>query len=204
MKVLVACEYSGRVRDAFRENGHDAYSCDLLPTESTRHDYQQFHFIQDVSSLLQEKWDLMIAFPPCTYLCMAGIRWNTNNPERQEQTRQAVEFFKMLLNAPIDRIAVENPVGVIPRRTGIKWTQMIHPWQFGHAEEKKTCLWLKNLPPLMPTQIMEERKSKMWFMSPSPDRSKKRSLTYSGIAQAMADQWGNLPHPPSLASERGV
>lgn len=185
MKVLIACEFSGVVRDAFTRLGHYAVSCDSLPTESPGRHYQG-----NVLDIINDGWDLMIGHPPCTYTCFAGIRWNTNNPEREKKTEEAIEFFLQLWNADIPMICLENPVGVIPKRTGIKWNQMVHPWQFGHPEEKKTCLWLKGLPPLSPTRIMEERKSKMWYMPPSPDRSKKRSVTYHGIAEAMASQWG--------------
>lgn len=185
MKVLIACEFSGTVRDAFRKQGHEAWSCDILPTEVPGP-----HIQGDVLEILDQGWDLMIAHPPCTYLCFAGIRWNINNPERQAQTEEALEFFLKLWNAPIPQICIENPVGVIPRRSGIKWSQMVSPWMFSHPEEKKTCLWLKGLPPLLPTQIMEERESRLWKLPPSKDRWKKRSVTYPGIAEAMASQWG--------------
>lgn len=184
MKILVACEYSGRVREAFRKLGHDAVSCDLEPS-----DVPGPHYQGSVMDILSDGWDMLIGFPPCTYLCLAGIRWNTGDETRQRLTQEAVNFFLKLWNSGIPKICLENPVGVIPRRTGIKWSQMVHPWMFGHPEEKKTCLWLKGLPPLMATQIMEERESTMWKLSPSPDRSKKRSLTYQGIADAMAGQW---------------
>jgi len=185
VKVLIGCEYSGIVRDAFKAKGHDAWSCDIIPTESPGN-----HIQGDVLGVLDQGWDMMIAHPECTYTCFAGIRWNVNNPERQEKTKRAIEFFKRLWNADIEKIALENPVGVIPRLSGIKWAQIIHPWQFGHEEEKKTCLWLKNLPPLKPTKIMDKREQKMFKMAPSKDRGKKRSLTYTGIAEAMAEQWG--------------
>jgi hypothetical protein len=192
MKVLVACEFSGVVRDAFLAKGHDAWSCDIIPTEAHPHR----HLTGNVLNYLHDdNWDLLIAFPPCTYLCFAGIRWNTNNPEREEKTVQAVRFFKRLYYSGIPKIAIENPVGVIPKRTGIKWTQMIHPWQFGHEEEKKTCIWLKGLPPLVPTQIMEVREQKIFRRSAlrgpgsSKTRSQDRSRTFQGIAAAMADQW---------------
>lgn len=185
MKVLIACEFSGIVRDEFIRRGHDAMSCDLLPTERPGPHYQG-----DVLDILDDGWDMMIAFPPCTYTCFAGIRWNTNNPERELKTRSAVEFFKKLWYSKIPKKSLENPVGVIPRRTGIKWSQMIHPWQFGHEEEKKTCLWLDSLPLLVPTKIMEVREQRIYKMSPCKDRGKLRSITFPGIARAMADQWG--------------
>lgn len=185
MKILVACEFSGRVREAFKAKGHEAVSCDVMRSETPGD-----HYEGDVRDILYKGWDMMIAFPPCTYLSFAGMRWNVNNLERQEKTTSAIEFFLALLNAPIERIAIENPVGVIPRHTGIKWTQKIQPWQFGHEESKAHCLWLKNLPILEPTRIMEKREQKRWLMPPSPDRWKQRSLTYPGIALAMAEQWG--------------
>ena len=185
MKILVACEFSGKVRDAFKSKGHDVISCDIIPTEKPGNHYQG-----DVMEIINNGFDMLIAFPPCTYLCLAGIRWNNTKPGRQEKTLEAIKFFEKLWYANIDKICIENPVGVIPRYTGVKWSQMIHPWQFGHEEEKKTCLYLKNLPLLKPTQIMEKRESKMWKMSPSKDRSKLRSITYDGIAKAMAGQWG--------------
>lgn len=185
MRVLIACEFSGIVREAFRKRGHDAWSCDLLPTEQPGN-----HIQDDVLNHLNEGWDMMIGHPECTYLCFAGIRWNVGNPDRERKTVQAIVFFEKLLDAPINKICLENPVGVIPRRTRRKWAQIIHPWQFGHEEEKKTCLWLKNLPPLQPTRIMDKREQKVFYMAPSKDRSKKRSLTYTGIAEAMAIQWG--------------
>lgn len=195
MRVLIACEFSGVVREAFKARGHDAWSCDVLPTEIPGN-----HFQDDIFHVLHGSkgwnWDLLIAFPPCTYLCFAGIRWNINNPEREHKTEMAVKFFTSLYHSNIDKIAIENPVGVIPKRTGIKWTQMIHPWQFGHEEEKKTCIWLKGLPPLVPTDIKEVREQKIFRRSAlrgpgsSKTRSQDRSRTFEGIAKAMAEQWG--------------
>lgn len=195
MRVLVACEESQVVCKAFRERGHEAYSCDILPTTG---DHPEWHWQMDVTHVLHEpkwfsdskKWDLLIAFPPCTYVCFAGIRWNVGNHERQQKTANAVDFFKRLYYSGISKIAIENPVGVIPRHTGINWSQMVHPWQFGHGEQKKTCLWLKNLPLLQPTNIVDGREQRMFKMAPSPDRAKERSKTFPGIAQAMAQQWG--------------
>ena len=198
MRVLVACEYSGVVRDAFIKGGHIAMSCDLLPTES-----QGPHYQGDVLDILDEGWDLMIAHPPCTYLCSSGLHWNKRQPEREEKTQAALAFVRQLLEAPIKRIALENPVGRIG--TAIrKADQTIHPWQFGHDASKATCLWLKNLPLLLPTEIVAPRMvngKPRWGnqtdsgqnrLPPSKDRWKIRSTTYKGIAEAMAWQWGDL------------
>ena len=181
MKVLVACEYSGTVRDAFIEQGHDAISCDLLPS-----DVPGPHYQGDVRDILENGFDLMIAHPPCTHLAVSGARWFKD--KRQEQA-EALDFVRLLLSAPIDKIALENPISIISSRIR-KPNQIIQPWQFGHGETKATCLWLKNLPRLMPTDIVEGREAKVHRMSPGPDRWKLRSTTYKGIAQAMAEQWG--------------
>lgn len=181
MKVLVACEFSGTVRDAFTARGHYAMSCDLLPTESPGPHYQG-----DVRDVLNDWWDLMIAHPPCTRLAVSGARWW---PAKQAEQAEAIEFVRMLMAAPIDRIAVENPIGKLSSAIR-KPEQIIQPWQFGHGETKATCLWLKNLPPLHPTKIVEGREARIHRMPPSADRWKLRSLTYPGIAAAMADQWG--------------
>lgn len=184
MRVLVACEFSGVVRDAFAAKGHTAVSCDLLPSER-----QGFHVQWDVREILTLRWDLMIAHPPCTYLCNSGVRWLAGNLDRVRAMYDAAEFFKMLLSAPVDRIAVENPIP--HRHAGLPpYTQTIQPWQFGHGETKRTCLWLKNLPPLVPTNIVEGREPRIHHMSPGPERSKERSRTFAGIAAAMAEQWG--------------
>jgi len=197
MKVLIACEYSGRVRDAFIKNGHDAMSCDLLPTDVFGPHYQG-----DVFDIINEGWDLMIAHPPCTYLCSSGLHWNTKRPERMAQTEYALAFVKALLDAPIKRIALENPIGCISTRIR-KSSQTIQPWQFGENASKATCLWLKNLPLLIPTKIIEPRivngkkrygnqtDSGQNKLPPSADRWKIRSETYQGIADAMAEQWGS-------------
>jgi site-specific DNA-cytosine methylase len=182
MRVLVACEYSGIVRDAFKERGHDAWSCDLLPTEkpSTKH-------IQgDVFAILNDGWDLMIAHPPCTHLAVSGARWFK---DKQAEQVEALDFVRLLLAAPIPRIALENPISIISSRIR-KPDQIIQPWQFGHGETKATCLWLKGLPKLKPTNIVEGRTPRVHHMSPGPDRWKERSRTLQGIADAMADQWG--------------
>lgn len=198
MRVLVACEYSGRVRDAFLAMGHDAMSCDLLPT-----DVPGPHYQGDVRDLLDDGWDLMIAHPPCTYLCSSGLHWNKRRPQRAQMTEDALEFVRQLLDAPINQIALENPVGCISTRIR-KPDQTIQPWQFGHDASKATCLWLKNLPLLKPTLLVEGRlvngrsrwgnqtDSGQNRLLPSEDRWKVRSETYEGIATAMANQWGCL------------
>jgi len=184
MRVLVACEFSGVVRRAFRALGHNAWSCDLLPAE----DGDQFHYQHDVLDIARHKsaWDLMIAHPPCTHLAVSGARWFK---EKATEQAEALEFVQTLLNAPIPRIALENPVSIISSRIR-KPDQIIQPWQFGHGEVKATCLWLKGLPKLVPTKIVEGRHPACWLASPGPDRWKLRSRTYEGIAQAMAEQWG--------------
>jgi site-specific DNA-cytosine methylase len=188
MKVLVACEYSGRVRDAFTAAGHDATSADLLETESPGK-----HHKGDVMDIIGDGWDLMIAHPPCTRLAVSGARWFKLYEKEQQD---ALEFVRILLEAPIDRIALENPVSVISSRIR-KPDQIIQPWQYGHGETKKTCLWLKNLPPLEPTEIVDGRHPAVHLASPGPNRWKIRSLTYQGIANAMGTQWGTLaPLPP--------
>lgn len=184
MRVLVACEFSGVVRDAFLRLGHDAWSCDLLPSESdnTRH-YQR-----DVLEMLNYGWDLMIAHPPCTRLTVAGARWFKG---RETEQREAIAFCERLWHCGIPRIAIENPIGVLSTRSTLgKPSQIIQPWMFGHGEVKATCLWLKDLPPLQPTNIVEGRVARVHREPPSPERWKNRSRTYTGIAQAMAEQWG--------------
>jgi len=194
-RVLIAGEYSGRVRDAFIGAGWNALSCDLLPTEAPGPHYQG-----DVRDILGDGWDMMIAHPPCTRLCNSGVRWLKAPPpgktidEMQCDLEAGAELFSTLLNAPIARVAIENPVmhrhakalisGYVPP------AQSIQPWQFGHGETKRTCLWLKNLPLLKPVNIVEGREGRIHRMSPGPDRWKERSRTFEGIAQAMADQWG--------------
>ena len=180
MKVLVACEYSGVVRDAFRALGHDAMSCDLLPT-----DVDGPHYQGDVRDILNDGWDLMIAHPPCTHLAVSGARWFKDKVQEQQE---ALDFVRLLMDAPISRIAIENPVSVISSRIR-KPDQIIQPWQFGHGETKATCLWLKGLPLLTPTDVVDGREQRIWKLPPSPDRWKIRSATYAGIAAAMAQQW---------------
>lgn len=187
MKVLVACEFSGIVRDAFARRGHDAWSCDLLWSET-----EGRHLQGDVMSFIYsprvKEWDLLIAHPPCTYLAVSGARWWG---DRGQQQADALKFVRDLLNAPIARIALENPIGKIS--TAIrKPDQIIQPWQFGHGEVKATCLWLKNLPKLVPTNIVEGRHARVHREPPGADRWKNRSRTLTGIADAMAAQWGSL------------
>ena len=187
MKVLVACEYRGKVRDAFIAKGHQAMSCDLLPTDKPGP-----HYEGDVFNIIDDGWDLMIAHPPCTYLCNSGVSWLYKDENRWELMRSGAEFFKMLLNCDIPKIAIENPimhkyaVEIIGRRQD----QVIQPWMFGHGETKATCLWLKGLPLLKPTNIVDGREQRLHKLPPSKDRWKIRSETYQGIADAMAAQWG--------------
>ena len=184
MRVLVACEFSGIVRDAFLDRGHDAWSCDLLPTERDHHR----HYQEGVRGILVCNWDLMIAHPPCTHLAVSGARWFKDKQKEQEE---ALQFVRDLMNAPIPRIALENPISIISSKIR-KPDQIIQPWQFGHGETKATCLWLKNLPKLVPTNIVEGRQARVHRMPPGPDRWKERSRTYQGIADAMAEQWEAL------------
>jgi site-specific DNA-cytosine methylase len=182
-RLLVACEYSGRVRDAFAAKGWDAWSCDLLPTDAPGNHYQC-----SVEDLLDQHWDLMICHPPCTHLAVSGARWFK---DKQQEQAEALAFVRLLLEAPIKHIALENPVSIISSKIR-KPDQIIQPWQFGHGETKATCLWLKNLPLLVPTDVVNGRENKVHKMSPGPNRWKERSRTYTGIAKAMADQWGQI------------
>ena len=183
MKVLIACEYSGIVREAFAKKGHDAMSCDLLPAEIPGNHYQG-----DIRDVLYDGWDLMIGHPPCDHLAVSGARWFK---EKRADGRQqaAIEFFMMLANAPIEKIALENPVSIMSTQYR-KPDQIIQPWMFGHGETKATCLWLKNLPLLQPTNIVEGREQRIWKMGPSEHRWKERSRTFTGISEEMANQWG--------------
>jgi hypothetical protein len=194
MKILIACEYSGRMREAFRARGHEVWGCDLLPSE----DNSPFHFIGDVSEMLKQDWDMMIAHPPCTYLAVSGLHWNKRVPGRAEKTEEALAFVRMLMGANIQRIAIENPVSCISSRIR-KPDQIIQPWWFGEDASKKTCLWLKNLPLLTETNRLpgdektrraNQTESGQNRLAPSPDRWKERSRTYQGIADACAAQWG--------------
>ena len=196
MRVLVACEYSGRVRDAFLAKGHEAMSCDILPTDAPGPHYQG-----DVRDVLGDGWDLMIAHPPCTYLTNSGVTWLHRDPTRWKKLDEGAAFFKMLLDAPIERIAIENPIMHKYAKQGIggvKQSQVVQPWMFGHMEQKATCLWLKNLPLLTPTRdvkaemmaLPDNERQRLHYLPPSADRWKLRSTTYQGIADAMAEQWG--------------
>lgn len=211
MRVLVGCEESGVVRRAFRAQGHDAWSCDLLPSR----DDSPFHIVGDVRDLLRGRysqaidgswtrlpWDLGVFHPPCTYLANSGARWLFEKPERWAQLDRSVAFFLALLNAPIPRIAVENPMPHTwaTQRIGRRYDFKLHPWEHGDKQKKTTCFWLKNLPPLLPTVMVgpppegEEAKAweAVWREPPGPDQQRNRSTTFPGIAQAMADQWGTL------------
>jgi site-specific DNA-cytosine methylase len=188
MRVLVACEFSGIVRDAFVARGHDAWSCDLLPSERPGN-----HLQGDVLEVLDDGWDLMVAHPPCTHLAVSGARWFT---EKLAEQRDALEFVRRLMDAPIPHIAVENPVSIIS--TAIREPdQVIQPWQFGHGETKATCLWLKNLPRLRPTNVVDGREARVHRLPPSANRWAERSRTYQGIADAMAEQW-SVAYPVQL------
>ena len=185
MRVIVGCEFSQVVTRAFRDKGHEAYSCDLLPTEGN----PAWHFQEDILELLKrERFDLAIFHPPCTHLAVSGARWFKDKKAEQEE---ALSFVEALLCAPIEHIALENPVSIISSRIR-KPDQIIQPWQFGHGETKATCLWLKGLPKLEPTNIVEGRENRIHRMPPSPERWKNRSRTYQGIAEAMAEQWGEV------------
>lgn len=210
MRVLVACEFSGIVRDAFRARGHDAWSCDVLPSEGKLWHGAQFHYQCSIDQMWDgpvahsfrlegqlPEWDLMIAHPPCTYLAVSGARWM---PMRTKEQRNAIDFVERLWARPVPRICIENPIGVLRKRSVLgKWAQIIQPHQFGHPEFKATCLWLKGLPPLKDTKVLTppEKGSQKWKdwnrvhrCPPGPDRWKERSRTYQGIADAMAAQWG--------------
>ena len=189
--MLVACEFSGVVREAFRAQGHDAMSCDLLPSERPGPHYQG-----DVRDILGNGWDLAIFHPPCTHLAVSGARWFA---DKRDEQAQALEFVRVLLEAPIARIALENPVSIISSRIR-KPDQIIQPWQYGHGETKATCLWLKGLPRLTPTNIVEGRVARVHRLPPGPDRWKERSRTYRGIAEAMALQWGAQANDAEVAA----
>ena len=197
MRILVACEFSGVVREAFRAKGHDAWSCDFLPAD----DGSEFHLKGDCFNAINNfQWDMMIAHPPCTHLSVSGARWFKDKLPEQ---RLAILFFMALATTEIEKIAIENPIGIMS--TGYrKPDQIIQPWQFGHGETKATCLWLKNLPKLKPTNIVEGREAKIHKMPPSKDRGKLRSITYQGIAEAMASQWGLCPIQFTWCHENGL
>jgi hypothetical protein len=204
MKVLVACEESQRVCRAFRDTGHEAMSCDILKTSGK---HEEWHIQGNVLDWIQKEdgriWDMMIAHPPCTYLCNSGVSWLWRQEERWEHLCEAAGFFYKLWNAPVDKICIENP---IPHKYGSlpKYSQIIHPWQFGHMEQKPTCLWLKNLPPLKETnnvydemkKLPANKRQRIHYMAPSATRQQERSKTYPGIAAAMAEQWGKQEQHP--------
>ena len=195
MRVLIACEFSGTMRRAFRAHGHDAWSCDLLPAEDGSPHHIQGDAILTANSW--HGWDLMIAHPPCTHLAVSGARWFK---EKRQEQEEALAFVQALMDAPIERIAIENPISVISSRIR-KPDQIIQPWQFGHGEIKATCWWLKNLPKLVPTNIVEGREARVHKMSPGPDRWKERSRTLDGIAAACAMQWGGVAEAIREAAE---
>ena len=202
MKILIACEFSGTVREAFAAKGHDAWSCDIEPTDIPGNHYQG-----DVKEILKKGWDMMIAHPPCTYLTVTGNKWfkpeyKDRFPTRQQDRKDAIKFFMMLAEAPIDKIVIENPIGIMST-TYKKPNQIIHPWQFGHEASKSTCLWIKGLPNLEPTNIVGKgefvtyksgKRMTKWYADaaskPPKERAKIRNTTFTGIAQAMANQWG--------------
>ena len=197
MKVLVACEYSGRVRDAFKVKGHDAWSCDLLPTDSPGQ-----HYECDVREVLNDDWDLIIAHPECTYITNSGVCHLHKDAARWPKLFDACEFFKLFLNNKCERVCIENP---IPHKYALGWigrkySQIVHPWQFGHPESKSTCLWLKGLPKLAEENnvkkemmlLPDNERQRLHYLPPSPDRWKIRSTTFQGIANGMANQWGSL------------
>jgi hypothetical protein len=189
-RILVACEFSGTVRDAFIAEGFDAVSCDLEPCDSDKGK----HYRCDVRDLLSEEWDLVIAHPPCTYLCNSGVRWLHTQTGRWWKMIQAAMFFRKCLAANAAHVCVENP---IPHKYAMEiietdYRQTVQPWQYGHGETKATCLWLNNLPPLVPECVVPGREQRIWKLSPGPERGRLRSITYTGIASAMARQWGAL------------
>lgn len=191
MRVLVGCEFSGTVRDAFAARGHDAWSCDVLPSERPGQHYQG-----DLRDMLDGGWDLIICHPPCTHLAVSGARWFK---DKKDEQAHALGFVIQLWAAPVERIALENPISILSSRWK-KPTQIIQPWQFGHGETKATCLWLRGLPPLKPTQIVEGREPRVHFMPPGEDRAKERSRSYPGVAGAMAEQWSKPIQQLEIAS----
>jgi hypothetical protein len=196
LRILVACEYSGTVSAAFRKLGHDAWSCDILPTDGD----PKFHYQCDIFEVLEKGWDMMIAHPPCTYLTNSGVCWLHKDSERWSMLDDGAKFFKALMDSNIPKIVIENPIPhkYALERIGKKYTQIVQPWMFGHMERKATCLWLKGLEPLKPTNIVKEemlklpksQQQRLHYLSPGPERAKLRSKTFQGIADAMAAQWG--------------
>lgn len=192
MKILVACEESGVVRDAFRKLGHDAWSCDILPSDS------DFHYETDIRNVLYKDWDMIIAFPPCTHLAVSGAAW-FEQKRKDGRQQEGMDFFNLFTNLDCPKVAIENPIGIMSRLYR-KPDQIIQPWMFGHPEQKATCLWLKGLPKLTPSLDVKEQmlklpknqRERLHYLPPSKDRAKMRSKTFQGIADAMANQWGNL------------
>lgn len=185
MRILLACEESQAVCIEMRKLGHEAFSCDIQPCSGG---HPEWHYQEDVFEVIEMGWDMMIAFPPCTHLAVSGARWFK---EKIKEQKEALDFVRLLMDSPIEKIAIENPVSIISSKIK-KPTQIIQPWQFGHGETKTTCLWLKNLPKLEPTNIVDGREQRIWKMAPGPNRAKNRSKTFEGIAKAMAAQWGAL------------
>lgn len=203
MKILIACEFSGILRDAFRKRGHDAWSCDIIDTEGN----PKYHIKDDVLKHLLDGWDCMVGHPYCTHTAVSGARY-FEEKRKDGRQQEAIDFFMALVNAPIPRIAIEHPISIMSRIYR-KPDQIIQPWMFGHGETKATCLWLKNLPLLKPTNIVKGREGRVWKEPPSKDRWKNRSRTYMGIAEAMATQWGNIQLTevgaiPPLVETRGI
>ena len=187
MKILIACEESATVREAFRRKGHDAWSCDLIPSRVPGN-----HIQRDVREILNRGWDMIIGHPPCTDLCNSGVRWLHSDPTRRAKMIDACELFLAIWNAPCQRVAIENPIMHKHAREiiKVKWSQTVQPWMFGHGECKRTCLWLRGgLPLLVPTNVVDGRDQRIHRMAPGPDRTRERSVTYQGIAEAMATQW---------------
>lgn len=187
MKILVACEESQVVCKAFREMGHEAYSCDIDPCSGN---HEEWHIQRDVTEVLKDSWDMVIAFPPCTDLAVSGARWFKEKRADGRQQR-SIEFFLLFTNINCKFVAIENPIGIMSS-VYRKPDQIIQPWMFGHPETKATCLWLKGLPKLIPTNVVEGREQRVWKMPPSKERARLRSKTYQGIAEAMAEQWSNI------------
>ena len=209
MRILVACEFSGATRSAFRALGHDAWSADLLPAE----DDSARHIVGDARGLLRDGWDLLIAHPPCTRLCNSGVRWLSSPPagktlaDMWRDLDEGADLFSAFWNAPIPRICIENPVMHRHAKERIEgyqeFAQSVQPWQFGHPETKRTCLWLRGLPALVPTDIVSGREARVHLASPGPDRWKERSRFFSGIADAMASQWSTSPTRAASGSAPG-
>lgn len=198
MKILVACEESQAVTIELRKLGHEAYSCDIEPCSGG---HPEWHYQEDVSPLLKQHWDMIIAFPPCTHLAVSGARY-FEQKRKDGRQQQGFDFFMQFANADCKKIAIENPVGIMSTQYR-KPDQIVQPWQFGHGETKTTCLWLKGLPKLKPTEIVDGREQRVWKMPPGPERAKMRSKTYVGIARAMAEQWAGVNQQNEDFEEKG-